>query len=111
MSSDTCGCHGYDLTQGDDYKAVMALLAYVEFYIGGYSEDIQRQVVELLCNGVLSYGEQAQVTGLGLRPLRIVCLGQGRGSEKAPVRVFRSYFGDVVSLCFSPPPEVNKQSS
>lgn len=62
MSSGICGCHGYDLTQGNDYKTVMALLAYAGFYIGSYSEEIQRQVVELICSGALSYGEQAQVT-------------------------------------------------
>lgn len=63
MSSGTCGCQGYDLTQGDDYKTVMGMLSYVEFYIGGFSEDIQRQVVEIICNGVTNFGEHSQVTG------------------------------------------------
>ena len=64
MASGTCGCLSYDLTQGDDYKTVMALLAYMEFYIGGYSDDIQRQVVEIICSGVLNFGEHSQVSGL-----------------------------------------------
>lgn len=65
MSSGTCGCQGYDLTQGDDYQTVMGMLSYVEFYIGGYSEDIQRQVVALICNGVTNFGEHSQVISLG----------------------------------------------
>lgn len=61
LSSGTCGCQGYDLTQGDDYIEVMDNLGFVEYYIGDYSEDIQRQVVEILCSGVVNYGEQLQV--------------------------------------------------
>eukprot|EP00904_Undaria_pinnatifida_P007024 jgi/Undpi1/3451/HiC_scaffold_16.g06823.m1 len=60
LSSGTCGCQGYDLTQGDDYIEVMDNLGFVEYYIGDYSEDIQRQVVEILCSGVVNYGEQLQ---------------------------------------------------
>lgn len=61
MSSGTCGCQGYDLSQGDDFKTIMDLLDYVEYYIGGYSEDVQRQVVEIICSGVVNYGEHSQV--------------------------------------------------
>ena len=64
MGSGTCGCLGYDLTQGDDYKTVMTKLDYVEFFIGGFSEDIQRQVVNILCSGVVNFGEQAHVSRL-----------------------------------------------
>ena len=61
LSSGTCGCHGYDLTQGDDYKLVLPQIAYLEFYIGEFDEDIQRQVVETLCSGVVSLGDMDQV--------------------------------------------------
>ena len=63
MSSGTCGCQGYDLTQGDDYKIIMDRLPYAEFLIGSHSEDVQRQVVELLCSRVIAMGEQNQVSG------------------------------------------------
>ena len=63
MSSGTCGCQGYDLTQGHDYKTIMDLLSFAEFYIGSYSEDIQRQVIEIICSGVVNYGEHSQVSG------------------------------------------------
>ena len=66
LASGTCGCLGYDLTQGDDYRAVIAELAYVNDYIAGFSEDVQRQIVEMTCSGVLNYGEQGQVTITGV---------------------------------------------
>ena len=61
LSSGICGCHGYDLTQGDDYKLLLDDFSYLEFYIGEFSEDIQRQVVELLCSGVIALGDMDQV--------------------------------------------------
>ena len=64
MASGTCGCQGYDLTQGDDYKTVMDTLVFVEYFIGGFSEDVQRQVVQLICSGVVTFGENSQVTGV-----------------------------------------------
>lgn len=67
MSSGVCGCLDHDLTQGGDYKTIMDSLSFVEFYIGGYSEDIQRQVVEIICNGVVNYGDHSQASGVGLR--------------------------------------------
>lgn len=64
MGSGTCGCQGYDLTQGDDYKIVMTKLDYAEFYLRDFSEDVQRKVVEIVCSGVINFGEQAHVSGL-----------------------------------------------
>ena len=61
LSSGTCGCHGYDLTKGDDYKLVIPEFSYLEFYIGEFSEDVQRQVVEALCSGVIALGDMDQV--------------------------------------------------
>eukprot|EP00904_Undaria_pinnatifida_P007013 jgi/Undpi1/3441/HiC_scaffold_16.g06813.m1 len=40
---------------------VMDNLDYVKFYVSGYSEDVQRKVVEILCSGVVNYGEQSQI--------------------------------------------------
>ena len=61
MASGTCGCQGYDLTQGDDYKIVMDSLVFVEYYIRDFSEDVQREVVSILCSGVVTFGENSQV--------------------------------------------------
>ena len=57
LSSGTCGCLGYDLTRGDDYKIVMAELSYAEFFLGSHSEDVQRRVVELICSGTYVTGD------------------------------------------------------
>ena len=62
MGSGTCGCHGYDLTQGDDYKILMEYLPYAELTLEGNSEDIKRQVIELICSGVFIYGDPDQVS-------------------------------------------------
>ena len=62
MGSGTCGCQGYDLTQGDDYKTIMDYLPYTEYYLRGNSEDIRRQVIELICSGVSVFGDQDQVS-------------------------------------------------
>ena len=61
LSSGTCGCQGYDLTQGDDYKLLISDMEFLEFHIGSFSDDIQRQVVELLCSGVVNLGDMDQV--------------------------------------------------
>ena len=41
----------------------MDLLSFVEFFVEGYNEDIQRQVVKQICSAVVNYGEQSQVSG------------------------------------------------
>lgn len=61
IDSGICGCLDYDLTHGDDYLTVMHSLESVEDTIGGFDADTQRQVVSLLCSGVMSYGENAEV--------------------------------------------------
>ena len=63
MSSGTCGCQGYDLTQGDDYKIIMDQLSYAEFFLGSHSEDVQRRVIELICSRAVVMGEQNMVSG------------------------------------------------
>lgn len=61
LSDGTCGCLGYDLTQGDDYKLIIPQLASLEFLIGECTEDVKREVVELICSGVVALGEMDQV--------------------------------------------------
>ena len=62
MSSGTCGCKGYELTERDDYKINMDGVLTSKL-IGSHSEDIQRQVVDLLCSGFIIMGDQNQVSG------------------------------------------------
>lgn len=56
-----CGCHGYDLTQGDDYKEVMKTMIHFEDMLGDLDGETIRKVVELFCNGVIGYGDNGQV--------------------------------------------------
>ncbi|CAM9642571.1 unnamed protein product [Ascophyllum nodosum] len=55
-----CGCHGYNLDEGGDYKFVMERLDFLEFYIGHFDEHTQREVVKGICDGVVNYGEHGQ---------------------------------------------------
>lgn len=61
LSSGQCGCHGYDLTQGNDYKIVMESLEYLEDLIGDFDDTTQRKVVEALCTAVVNFGSHSQV--------------------------------------------------
>jgi len=56
-----CGCHGYDLTQGEDYKEVMKTMFAIEFFLADFDEDTTRKVVKLFCDGVIGYGDNGQV--------------------------------------------------
>lgn len=67
-----CGCLDYDLTQGDDYLAVLPYLLDVGAIIEGLDEDIQRQVVSFLCSAVTNYGEHSQVWVAGCREKPLV---------------------------------------
>ncbi|CAM9493178.1 unnamed protein product [Ectocarpus sp. 6 AP-2014] len=60
LSSGQCGCHGYDLTQGSDYKIVMESMEYLEDLIGDFDDTTQRKVVEALCTGVVNFGSHTQ---------------------------------------------------
>lgn len=62
MSNGTCGCLGYDLTQGDDYQFLIPQLTSLEFLLGECSEDVKREVVELICSGVVALGDMDQVS-------------------------------------------------
>lgn len=56
-----CGCHGYDLTQGDDYLKIFETLVFMEELVGDSDEDTKRQVVATLCSSVTTDGDQLQV--------------------------------------------------
>ena len=64
LSSGVCGCHGYDLTQGDDFKTIFETMAFMEDYIGDMDDDIKRKVVELLCSSTVVDGDHLQVRNL-----------------------------------------------
>lgn len=61
LQSDTCGCRGYDLESGDDYKFVLYHFDELEFLTADLDEDLKREIVKALCSGVLNYGEHGQV--------------------------------------------------
>ncbi|CAM9668790.1 unnamed protein product [Ascophyllum nodosum] len=62
FSSGMCGCHGFDLTQGDDYKTISAALKLSKLTpdFDDLEEDVQREIVSILCSSVLGLGEQTQ---------------------------------------------------
>lgn len=64
LESGVCGCQGYDLTQGDDYKNIYVSMAFLDDYIGDASDDTKRRVVELLCSNTVNDGDQLQVNVL-----------------------------------------------
>ena len=111
MSSGTCGCQGYDLTQGDDYQTVMGMLSYVEFYIGGFSEDIQRRVVEIICNGVTNFGEHSQVTGvvelLSILHVRVLLLERRVQEVSVKTGAYYAAYHTCIVVYFPPANAVN----
>ena len=56
-----CGCLDYELTEGEDYKDIIPHVQFFEHYMGGFSETVQRHVVEILCHGVVNLGDMLQV--------------------------------------------------
>ena len=61
MKSGKCGCLDYDLTQGEDYIHIMNSMVFVSDFIDGYSDDVQREVIATLCNGIANDGDHLQV--------------------------------------------------
>ena len=64
LKSGVCGCQGYDLTQGGDYKTIYDSISFLDDYIGEKDDGIKRQVVELLCSSTVSDGDHLQVRDL-----------------------------------------------
>lgn len=61
MKKGVCGCIGYDLDKGDDFKTVMTTMTFMMDKIGDFDDDTQRQVVRLLCSGIMNDGDHLQV--------------------------------------------------
>lgn len=57
-----CGCHGYDLTQGDDYLKIFEMLVFMEELMVDSDEDTKRKMVATLCSSLTNDGDQLQVS-------------------------------------------------
>ncbi|CAN0161250.1 unnamed protein product [Ectocarpus sp. 4 AP-2014] len=62
LSSGRCGCHGYDLTQGDDYEEIYHNMAALDKFIGHFDADVKRQVVALYCTTPMNDGDHLQAS-------------------------------------------------
>lgn len=58
-----CGCHGYDLTQGDDYLKIFETLVFMKELMVDSDEDTKRRMVATLCSSLANDGDQLQVRG------------------------------------------------
>lgn len=56
-----CGCHGYDLTQGDDYLKIFETMVFMKELMVDSDEDTKRKVVATLCSSLTNDGDQLQV--------------------------------------------------
>ncbi|CAN0043472.1 unnamed protein product [Pylaiella littoralis] len=58
MSSGQCGCLGYDLTQGDDWRTVYNN-SWTDFEgaVGEYDDETKRAVVEAVCESTIFFGD------------------------------------------------------
>lgn len=56
-----CGCHGYDLTQGDDYLKIFKTMVFMEELMEGADDDTKREMVRLLCTTTINDGDHLQV--------------------------------------------------
>lgn len=55
-----------DFTQGDDYIQVRNQIVFLTDYISDFTEDVQRNVVGTICNGLMNDGDHLQVGGLSV---------------------------------------------
>lgn len=60
-----CGCTDYNLKTGDDYVEIMNSMVFMTEYIGDFSADVKRTVIEGLCNGLANDGDHLQVCPCG----------------------------------------------
>lgn len=61
FSSGTCGCLGFDLTQGDDYLAILNSMILVPQLLENFDARTQRWVVDRMCSSPLALGDHVQV--------------------------------------------------
>ncbi|CAM9627360.1 unnamed protein product [Pylaiella littoralis] len=55
-----CGCHGYDLTQGDDFLEIFDMLVFIEELTPDLDEDTKRKLVATLCSSKVNDGDHLQ---------------------------------------------------
>lgn len=65
-----CGCHGYDLTQGDDYLKIFETMVFMKELMPDSDEDTKRKLVATLCSSLTNDGDQLQVCVRRSRPMR-----------------------------------------
>lgn len=61
LSSGVCGCHGFDLTQGDDYRTIFDRMFLMREFMADADSDMKREVVSILCSSPISEGDHLQV--------------------------------------------------
>ena len=61
VSSGICGCHDFDLTQGDDYLTIFSTLSFLSEYLADADESTKRTVVSIFCTSTISDGDHLQV--------------------------------------------------
>lgn len=62
FNSGQCGCLGYDLSQGDDWKTIYYnSTAEFDSIIGDYDDDTKRAVVKEVCASTIYLGEHMHV--------------------------------------------------
>lgn len=58
-----CGCLGYDLTQGDDWKTIYYnSTGDFDSYISEYDDDTKRRVIAEICSSTTTNGEHLHVS-------------------------------------------------
>ncbi|CAB1107536.1 TYR [Ectocarpus sp. CCAP 1310/34] len=63
LSSGKCGCLGYNLSQGDDWKTIYANpTSNLDDFIGDYDDETKRQVVAAVCASTIYYGDHLHVS-------------------------------------------------
>lgn len=61
LEAGVCGCHGYDLTQGDDYLEIFETMVFMRDLMQDSDEDTKRKVVATLCSSTINDGDHLQV--------------------------------------------------
>lgn len=61
FESGMCGCTDYNLESGDDYIEIMNSMVFMTEYIGDFSSDVKRSVINALCNMPANDGDHLQV--------------------------------------------------
>lgn len=68
LESGVCGCHGYDLTQGDDYLQIFESMVFMKELMGDSDEDTKRDLVRVICSTPINEGDHLQVSSWTLTP-------------------------------------------